>query len=181
MQHSQPLTSSKAPPQPLHSTPQAPTTYTFLVETPAAVQERLNKAPSRNPRKNKQHANAILFTPNRRNPVPRSISNSPTPAGRSRNTAAFTTATGYGPDEPEQFIQRLNLEDSDNLPSQPGLEDQPYSHSQTAGPLHGRPCRKAPPRPKSKSKNASDVWTFMEAQGDGRKHCLFCKYVKFYF
>jgi hypothetical protein len=129
-------TASGVPPQPLHSTPQAPTTYTFCIETPAAVRERLNKAPSRNPQKNKQQANAILFTPNRqstRTPaVPRSVSNSPTPAGRSGNPSVFATSAGDGPDEPEQFIQRLNLGDSDALPSQPCS-----LLPQAAGPLQG--------------------------------------------
>jgi hypothetical protein len=122
----QPAPAQPGPPQPLHATPQAPTTYTFVIETPAAVRKQLNNAPSRNARKNKQRANAILFTPKHqstRTPaVPHSISNSPTPAGRSGGSSVFPTAAGSGPDEPEQFIQRLNLGDSDDLQSHPGLE-----------------------------------------------------------
>ena len=107
--------------------------------------------------------------------MPRSISNSPTPGGCSGHPSAFATATGAGPDEPEQFIQRLNLGDSDGLSSQPGFEHRPHSQlPQAAAPLRGRPGRKAPPPRKRKSKKASDVWSFMEAQADGRKHCLFC-------
>ena len=134
----------------IHSTAhvQPPVAYTFHVETPAAVRERLNNAPSRNAQRNKQRANAILFTPNRPrgNPttVQHSVPDSPTPAGRSGNSSVFDTAADSGLDEPEQFIQRLNLGDSN-----------------IAGPLHGRPRRKAPPAPKKKSK-VSDVWTFMD-------------------
>jgi len=159
--------------QPIHPPP-APLQYTFQVETPAAVRERLNMSPSRNARRNHVRANAIIFTPNRqsghRAPVAQySIPNSPTPAGRQR----FAT-----PSELDEPIRGLNLGGPAHSRSSDSVR-QPHSvlHP-TAGPLHARPGRKAPPR-KAKSKKASDAWSFVEAQPDGRKCCLFCKYVKF--
>lgn len=164
-----------APPQP--STPHRPHTYTFHIETPAAVRARLNQTPSRNARRNQQQATAILFTSNHHPPTaPHSVLDSPTPA-RTAAPSVFPVAPGSGSDDTAHLFEQLNLQES-SIPS-------PARLPQTSGPRrHHRPVWKSPPRPKHKSK-ASDVWTFMEAQEDGRKYCMFCKCVEmissFYF
>jgi hypothetical protein len=173
----------------IHSTPQAqaPVSYRFRIETQAGMQKRFTNTtntPSRNVQKNRERANAILFTPIHQGgqhiAAQVSVLDSPTPAGRSRNISVLGTTTEFGLDEPEQYIERLNLGDSGGLPSESGLANQPrFQHHQIVGPVHGRPGRKAPPPPRKKFKQHSDVWTFFEAQISGRKSCLFCKYAEF--
>jgi hypothetical protein len=80
-------------------------------------------------------------------------------------------------------MRRLNLAEPPVVTAPPqaqlGSQRQHGRHSpETAGPLHGRPGRKSPPR-KQPKKKLSDVWTFTELLKNGRRTCLFCKYVKF--
>jgi hypothetical protein len=161
-------------------------TYQFQVQTPAAMRQQLSKGPTRNVQRNKQRANAILFTPNRnrqseqRAPTRRSPSSSPTPEGRVGSRSVFLDNAESDPQEPEAYIRRLNLNDPPARPHAPQGHPQSQPHSRfrdIAGPLHGRPGRKAPSR-KRKVKS-SDVWTFMSRSEDGmHKCCIFCQYVK---
>jgi len=174
------------PPLPIHNRPH--TNLQFHVETPEGMRQRLSRVtpsgPTRNMNKNKQQATTILFTPNRRSeqrqPELHSNSSSPSPTPAGQTGDVFV--------EPELSFQRLNLDDPVDDPEDDS-EDDPEddtvdqrTRTRGEGPLHGRPGRKAPGRKRTVKRLQSDVWTFMDANGQrDKKTCIFCQCVKVLF